>query len=126
MENKNFEMLQHYTLEACNMETFPEDMFTENGNKWLDLICAWDMLLEGGSEEIFEEASHIIMWGIHREYRRSLYDKIIDLVVEEMLRDGDAFNTWDSCVFFENAIGYRSSAMDPCSNHNYRYSIEHH
>jgi hypothetical protein len=124
-ENTNYEALKRYTLEACNMKTFLEDMFTENGNMWIELIYAWDMLLEGGSDEIFEEACHIIMWGFPREYRRSPYDKIVELVIAEMLRDGDAFNAWDSCEFFENAVGYMSSEMDPDSDYEYRYSIEH-
>lgn len=124
-EDKNFEALQRYTLEACNMETFPDDMFMGNESKWIELLGAWDQLLEGGFEEIFEEACHIIMWGIPREYRRSPYDKIVKLVIAEMLRDGDAFNVWDSCEFFEDAIGYMSSEMDPDSYYEYRYSIEH-
>lgn len=125
VENNNFELLQRYTLEACNLENFPDGMFAGNENKWIELIDAWDQLLEGGSEEIFEEACHIIMWGIPREYRRSPYDKIVELVIAEMLRDGDAFNAWDSCEFFENAVGYMSSEMDPNSDYEYRYSIEH-
>lgn len=125
-EDKNFEALQRYTLEACNTNTFPDDMFTENTNKWIALVDAWDMLLEGGSKGIFDEATHLIMWGIPCEHRRSPYDEIIKLVVEEMLQDGDAFNAWDPCDFFEEAIGYRCAEMYPDSDYEYRYSIEHH
>ena len=124
-EYKNFEVLQRHTLEACNMNTFPDDLFMGNTDKWIELIDAWDQLLEGGSEGIFEEACHIVMWGIPSKHRKLQYDSIVKLVIAEMLRDGDAFNAWDTCEFFEDAIGYMSSEMDPDSDYEYRYSIEH-
>lgn len=124
-ENKNFLELQRYTLEACNIEKFPKGMFIENTNKWLALVGIWDHFLEGGSSGIFEEASHRIMWGVPRMYGKSPYDKIVELVVSEMLQDGDAFNAWDTCDTFDEVVAYMSSESEPNSDYDYRYSIEH-
>lgn len=125
MSKKNLEILCRLTAIAADVN---DSVFTEvlsSANGWHEILELWDQLLEGGAKDIFEESAHCIMWGIPREYCRSPYQEIVDVVISEMLLDGDAFSAWDGCESFEDAVGYMSSEMDPNSDFLYRFSIEH-
>lgn len=128
MKNQdNFNIIWTLTLSALNAEAFPVEMFPTAKNKWILLIELWDDCLEGGAGGIFEEAAHRIMWGVPCAHRRSNHDDIIELVMREMLTDGEAYAAWDTCEIFEDSVGYMSGEMDADLEGEtyYRFSVQH-
>ena len=123
----NLNQLWQLTLAVINTEASPKEVFPTIKNKWIQLIELWEGFLEGGAGGIFEEAAHRIMWGVPCAHRRSRHDDIIELVMQEMLADGDAFAAWDTCEIFENAVGYMSSEVDADleGDASYRFSVQH-
>lgn len=126
--NDSFTILCERTLAACGKEAFPPDAFSKSGDPWTELAIAWDKLLTNGSEGIFIDAVHRIMWGI--PYGESLpqHEEIVQIVKEELLKDGAAFLAWDSFAACDDAILDLTAHMDPWAecDDDYRFSIEHH
>ena len=125
--NANFDALCQFTLHVCNQESFPNGTFSTNGNPWLELVIAWETLLTEGSAGIFNDAVHRIMWGIPPQKSIQKYDGIIQIVADELLRDGAAFAAWDSYAPFDISIELVSSEMRPwvANDEDYSWSIEH-
>ena len=123
----NFKALCQLTLIACNRDTFPKGTFSANGNPWLELAVAWEKLLTDGSAGIFNDAVHRIMWGIPPAMSKPEYDGIVQIVMDELLKDGEAFNIWDSYDPCDIAIEMMSSEMRPrvADDEDYSWSIEH-
>jgi len=121
----NFIRLYEATLAACGLDEFPEGTFTGNGNPWIEMEEAWE-LLPGGSFGIFREAIHRIMWGIP-SCNATTYNDIVDVVVEELLKDGGASNIWtdDESACYA-AYKYMCDALYPfIENDDYWFSLEH-
>lgn len=123
----NFNLLCQYTLSACGLTTFPDRTFSDTGDRWLGLAIAWEKLLDGGSVGIFEDAVHRIMWGIPPKKSKPKYDGIVQVVVDELLKDGAAFRAWDSYNPFEVTIELVGDEMRPWvdNGEDYSWSIEH-
>lgn len=123
----NFRELCQLTLSACNRETFPEGTFSAAGNPWLELAVAWETLLTDGSAGIFNDAVHRIMWGIPPAMSKPEYEGIVQIVVDELLKDGTAFNVWDSYDPCDIAIRMVGGEMRPwvANDEDYSWSIEH-
>ena len=126
--NDSFTALCECTLAACNKTVFPPSTFSEGGNRWIELANAWDNLLVNGSEGIFYDAVHRIMWGIPCGDSVPKYNGIVQIVIAELLKDDAAFEAWDSYETCDAAILEITAEMDPwvqgCDD--YRNSIEHH
>lgn len=122
-----FTALCQLTLSACNRETFPGGTFSTRGNPWLELAIAWEKMLEDGSAGIFNDAVHRIMWGIPPAKSKLEYEDIVQIVVDELLKDDAAFNAWDSYEPCDIAIGMVGSEMRPwvADDEDYSWSIEH-
>lgn len=125
--DSNFKELCQLTLSACNREMFPHGTFSAEGDPWLELAIAWEQLLTNGSVGIFEDAVHRIMWGIPPAMSKPEYDGIVQIVVYELLRDGVAFNAWDSYEHFDTVIQMLYGEMRPwiADAEEYGFSIEH-
>lgn len=126
-DDTNFTLLYQHTLAACGLTTFPEKTFSDIGNRWLELAIAWEKLLEEGSAGIFLDAVHRIMWDIPPEKSKPKYDGIVQIVVNELLRDGAAFRAWDSYNPFDATIELVGAEMRPwvANGEDYSWSIEH-
>lgn len=126
-DDTNFTLLCQHTLSACGLTDFPDGTFSDTGDCWLELAIAWEKLLEDGSAGIFMDAVHRIMWSIPPEKSKSCYNAIIQSVVDELLKDGAAFNVWDSYGPFDVAIGLVGAEMRPwvADDEDYSWSIEH-
>ena len=127
IEETNFVKLCQRTLAVCNLERFPDGTFSNAGNNWLELAKAWETLLMDGSAGIFYDAVHRIMWGIPHAKSRPEYDGIVQIVVEELLKDGAAFEAWDSYEPCNITIAEVESEMNPATKNSDEYcsSIEH-
>ena len=123
----NFKALCQLTLNACNRDNFPEGTFSAAGSPWLELAIAWERLLTDGSAGIFNDAVHRIMWGIPPAMSKPEYDDIVQIVVDELLKDGAAFNVWDSYDPCDIAIRMVGGEMRPwvADDEDYSWSIEH-
>lgn len=122
-----FNELCSLTLNVCGKDGFPDGIFTPDGNRWMGLTSAWDILVEGGSAAIFVDAVHRIMWGIPSNQIKPEYDEIVKLVQAELLKDDEAFQAWDEYVGCDVAIMTVGDSSEPWTYTNYcmRYSIEH-
>ena len=125
--NGNFAKLYDLTLKILNLTDFPDGTFSQDGNIWLELANVWAKHCEVRSEGIFLEAVHHIMWGIPSYKYDPDYEKIIQLVVEELLKDGDSFAAWDCCPECMSAITLMGDGTTPLSDNcdDYCLSIEH-
>lgn len=126
-DDTSFTLLCQHTSAACGLANFPEGMFSDTENRWLELAIAWEKLLDEGSSGIFLDAVHRIMWGIPPEKHKSKYEGIVQIVVDELLRDGIAFRAWDSYNPFDATIGLVGAEMRPwvANDEDYSWSIEH-
>lgn len=127
MGNANFVALCQLTLAVSDRDAFPNGTFSNDGDPWLELVIAWEKLLEGGSAGIFMDAVHRIMWNIPPTRRKSNYEEIVQIVVDELLKDDDAFHAWDSYDPCDMAIEMLGSEMRPWvpNDEDYSWSIEH-
>lgn len=126
-DDTNFMLLCQRTLAVCGLTTFPEKTFSDTGDRWLELAIAWEKLLEVGSAGIFHDAIHRIMWGVPPEKSKPKHDGIVQIVVNELLRDGPAFRAWDSYNPFDDTIELVGAEMRPwvANDEDYSWSIEH-
>lgn len=123
--NTVFATLYQLTLKACKLKKFPSGKFTGERNVWLELAYVWNDLFDGGSAIIFMDAIHRIMWGVPCEGSRPQYNKIVEIVMDALLSEGEAFETWDSYDTCDVAIELIGADMDSWMDSSYRYSIEH-
>lgn len=128
--NEIFAELCKLTLQVCGKTEFPAGTFTENGNRWLELVDAWDALIEGGALGIFLDVVHRTMWGFQYSWANPSCDDIARIVQYELLRDREAFKAWDGCNAFEDALHIPANEGTPwlddhptyhCSVHHYEY-----
>lgn len=125
--NANFAKLYSLTLDVLGWNDFPAGTFSEDGNVWVELAEVWKDKIEDGASNIFVDAVHRIMWGIPSNQYKPKYEEIIQIVIEELLNDGEAFAAWDDYTVCSLAIDVLGSETEPCVDNaeEYCHSVEH-
>lgn len=125
--NANFAKLYSLTLDVLGWNDFPAGTFSEDGNVWVELAEVWKDKIEDGAYDIFVDAVHRIMWGIPSNQYKPKYKEIIQIVIKELLSDGEAFDAWDDYPVCSLAIEVLSSETEPWADapDKYRRSVEH-
>lgn len=125
--NDSFAKLYDLILDALGMNDFPAGTFSDDGNVWLELVEALERHSQFGAAGVFLDAVHRVMWGISLNEGESAYNEIIQIVVDELLKDGDAFAAWDNYFACDEAISEIGDDNIPWIEYgdDYCCSVEH-
>lgn len=112
-EDDRYNDIRKVTVEMIGQDRF-DKYYKETGKRWLDIARVWDKIKNSKYHRLLIYTVHAIIWGMYPKhpYGES-FDKLLELVKEEILRDGEAFKAWGSWRTFKNVVSEEVNASGP-------------
>ena len=105
-ETDRYQAIHDLVLRVCNLSELPEEYSDPEDDQWINIVFVCDDYSGYEDCELFYAAVHKIRWGQYpdRGYTE-IFKALLDLVVTELLRDGEAFNSWSHHETLHIALG---------------------
>ena len=112
-EDDRYNDIRKATVEMIGQDRF-DKYYKETGKRWLDIARVWDKIKNSKYHRLLIYTVHAIIWGMYQKhpYGES-FDKLLELVKEEILRDGEAFKAWRGWRTFRNVVLEEVNAPGP-------------
>lgn len=101
-EDTRYNDIRQATIDDMGQELF-DKYHKDTGKRWLDIARVWDKVYNHNKHFVLTSVVHKIMRGVY-PYEESdpKFVHLLELIEEELLRDGEAFRAWDKWRPFEN------------------------
>lgn len=95
-ESDRYQAIHDLVLTVCNLSKLPEEYSDPEADRWISIVLVCDDYSGFEDCELIFAAVHKIRWGRYPDRGYSdTFKELIDLVVAELLRDGEAFSSWN-------------------------------
>ena len=111
-ENARFEEIRKATIACIGQESF-DKYYYDTGKRWLDIARVWDKVYTCKKHFVLTSVVHKIMWGVHPyESCDPKFRYLLELIEEEVLRDGEASQAWNKWRTFKNILARVTETME--------------
>lgn len=105
-ENIRYEEIRKATIDCADQKYF-DKYYRDTGKRWLDIARVWDKLFTCKKHFVLTSVVHNIMWGVYPyEPGDPKFRYLLELVEEELLRDGEASQAWNKWRTFKSVLAY--------------------
>lgn len=105
-EQIRYNDIRQATIDDMGQELF-DKYHKDTGKRWLDIARVWHKGYGHGKHFVLTSVVHHIMWGVYPyEPFIETFKHLLELVEEELLRDGEAFRAWNDWRAFKNLLDH--------------------